>query len=286
MAAAAMATVLLLAAAMANAATAPQCSESGCHPEEDEEAGLLQTASPTRRNATAKIAIFTTGGSEQLACGCPKPDEHRCGIGRRDDNRTLQMAMAVKEGALEYCPDCQVDVYDIRFEGNCPDYPTVAETYDGIILGSAVWQSLPSPDILSYTSQWSRKGQTFSCKVGAAFATGGAVYAGLETSIRTLHARLMTFQMIMVGGPDWMVSPGAGAVTEMGVYTTDKGDSRAVGGDPTYEDSEFKPVDDMFLSQGKALGYRVATVTKAAKSAGLTDGSLCEAYPGLKTTSE
>jgi len=301
------AAALLLAATAAGVATASTCSAPGCIPEESEEVGLLQAkAQPaagagygrsllSRREGKAMVCIFTTGGSEQMSCGeCPDSSSSKCGIGRRLDNRTLQMAMAVKEGVEEY-GGVDVHLHDIRFEGGCPDANTVATNCDAIILGSPVWTAMPSSDMVQFSGKWSRKGNKFICKVGAAFTTGQAMYAGTENTMRILHSRLMTLQMLIVGGSDWQTNPGAAAVTGHGAYSTDKGDSSSFSNpaasllehspDPI-EEGVFTGVDEMFLSQGRGLGYRVATVVKVAFEGNLTKTNkegACQLYPGLMT---
>lgn len=296
---------LLVAAAAAGVAMASTCSAPGCIPEESEEVGLLQAkAQPaagagsarsllSRREGKAMVCIFTTGGSEQLSCGeCPDSSSSKCGIGRRMDNRTLQMAMAVKEGVEEY-GGVDVTLHDIRFEGGCPSETQVATNCDAIILGSPVWTAMPATDMVAFSGKWSRKGNKFICKIGAAFTTGQAMYAGTENVMRILHSRLMTLQMLIVGGSDWQTNPGAAAVTGHGAYKTDKGDSSSFSNaesllehspDPV-EEGAFTGVDEMFLSQGRGLGFRVAAVVKVAFEGNLTktkEGA-CQLYPGLKT---
>jgi len=238
------------------------------------------------------VCIFTTGGSSNLCCGCPKPEEgSKCGCGMRNGNRTLQMAMAVEEGVKEY-GGVNVHIHDIRFEGQCPDYDTVASVCDAIVLGSPVHAAMPANDMTIYTNKWKRVRWEMACKIGAAFTTGTAMYAGTELTMRILHARLQTFQLNIVGGSDWQTNPGAAAVTEHGEYWADGGDSGTHPGASSLaehepeggEDDEFRAVDPMFLSQARGLGYRVAAVTKVAFEGGLTPkGGLCsQPYGGLQ----
>jgi NAD(P)H dehydrogenase (quinone) len=74
-------------------------------------------------------------------------------------------------------------------------------------------------------------------KVGAAFATGGQVSSGKEVTMLTILAAMLGNQMIVVSGGGAF---GASATTE----------------------GDIPGIDDQELSDAKALGRRVADVTK------------------------
>merc|ERR1711874_293779 len=109
---------------------------------------------------------------------------------------------------------------------------------------------------------WSPSDFSLRCKVAAGFSTGGGYYAGIQPVIESFHRLLMTFQMIIVGGPAWNMGIGAAAVT--GIYPFETKN----------DDSNYTPVDDTFLADGRALGARIGNITAAMKAI----PGLCGAY--------
>lgn len=113
---------------------------------------------------------------------------------------------------------------------------------DAVIVGSPVYWSNMSGEVKTFFDNWQFKFGVFpefkmKNKVGAAFATGGQASSGKEVTMLTILAAMLGNQMIVVsdGG-----AFGASATTE--------------GNSPG--------IDDQELASAKALGRRVADVTK------------------------
>lgn len=117
---------------------------------------------------------------------------------------------------------------------------------DAVVVGSPVYWSNMSGEVKTFFDNWQFKFGVFpefkmKNKVGAAFATGGQVSSGKEVTMLTILAAMLGNQMIVVsdGG-----AFGASATTE--------GDSPGI--------------DDRELADARALGRRVAEVTKLIRS--------------------
>jgi NAD(P)H dehydrogenase (quinone) len=117
---------------------------------------------------------------------------------------------------------------------------------DAVIVGSPVYWSNMSGEVKTFFDNWQFKFGVFpefkmKNKVGAAFATGGQVSSGKEVTMLTILAAMLGNQMIVVsdGG-----AFGASATTE--------GDSPGI--------------DDQELADARALGRRVAEVTKLVQA--------------------
>lgn len=117
---------------------------------------------------------------------------------------------------------------------------------DAVVVGSPVYWSNMSGEVKTFFDNWQFKFGVFpefkmKNKVGAAFATGGQVSSGKEVTMLTILAAMLGNQMIVVsdGG-----AFGASATTE--------------GNSPG--------IDDRELADAKALGRRVAEVTKFVRA--------------------
>ncbi|MDH5668749.1 MAG: NAD(P)H-dependent oxidoreductase [Nitrospira sp.] len=113
---------------------------------------------------------------------------------------------------------------------------------DALIVGSPVYWSNMSGEVKTFFDNWQFKFGVFPefkmrNKVGAAFATGGQISGGKETTLLTILAAMLGNQMIVVSG--------GGA---FGASATTEGDSPGI--------------DKKELADAKALGQRVAEVAK------------------------
>ncbi|MDH5641508.1 MAG: NAD(P)H-dependent oxidoreductase [Nitrospira sp.] len=113
---------------------------------------------------------------------------------------------------------------------------------DAVIVGSPVYWSNMSGEVKTFFDNWQFKFGVFpefkmKNKVGAAFATGGQISSGKEVTMLTILAAMLGNQMIVVSG--------GGA---FGASSTTEGDSPGI--------------DKKELADAKALGQRVADVTK------------------------
>ena len=113
---------------------------------------------------------------------------------------------------------------------------------DAVVVGSPVYWSNMSGEVKAFFDSWQFKFGVFpefkmKNKVGAAFATGGQTSSGKEVTMLTILAAMLGNQMIVVSGGGAF---GASATTE--------------GNSPG--------IDDQELADARALGRRVADVTK------------------------
>jgi len=118
---------------------------------------------------------------------------------------------------------------------------------DAVIVGSPVYWSNMSGEVKTFFDNWQLKFGVFpefkmKNKVGAAFATGGQISSGKEVTMLTILAAMLGNQMIVVSG--------GGA---FGASATTEGDSPGI--------------DKKELADAKALGQRVADVTKLIRRA-------------------
>jgi multimeric flavodoxin WrbA len=241
---------------------------------ENSEASFLQAPTAIARAARqrkVRVAIFTTPGASSLCCDCPDEDASCCS-GRHTGKRTWHVADAAKAGIEE--AGGEATIYDISQKGGCPTSQEVQspDFADAYMLGSAVWYSAPSPDMMAFISyHFTRSFSALACKPGAAFVSGGAFFNGIQSAIDVLHRAMMTAQMIVVGGPHWHLGPGAGAVTGTwpfhGISDGSEGDDRM--------DEVLSPIFEM---DAKALGVRLVNITRH----NIEHPPLCGEYPGLE----
>ncbi|HEY5932428.1 MAG TPA: NAD(P)H-dependent oxidoreductase [Nitrospira sp.] len=119
-------------------------------------------------------------------------------------------------------------------------------TADAVVVGSPVYWSNMSGEVKTFFDNWQFKFGVFpefkmKNKVGAAFVTGGQISSGKEITMLTILAAMLGNQMIVVSGGGAF---GASATTE----------------------GESPGIDDKELAEAKALGRRVADVTKHIKA--------------------
>ena len=120
---------------------------------------------------------------------------------------------------------------------------------DAVVVGSPVYWSNMSGEVKTFFDNWQFKFGVFpefkmKNKVGAAFATGGQISSGTEMTMLTILAAMLGNQMIVVSGGGAF---GASATTE----------------------GESPGIDKTELAEAKALGVRVAEVTRLIKAATL-----------------
>jgi NAD(P)H dehydrogenase (quinone) len=73
------------------------------------------------------------------------------------------------------------------------------ETADGLILGSPVYYANMAAPMKKFIDDWYDEKITLFDKVGGAFATGGGITAGRETTINSLLLAMLNNGMIVVG---------------------------------------------------------------------------------------
>lgn len=116
---------------------------------------------------------------------------------------------------------------------------------DAVVVGSPVYWSNMAGEVKTFFDNWQFKFGVFpefkmKNKVGAAFATAGQVSSGKEVTMLTILAAMLGNQMIVVSG--------GGA---FGASATTEGDSPGI--------------DNKELADARALGQRVAEVTKLVR---------------------
>jgi len=153
---------------------------------------------------------------------------------------TEKMAEAVGEGAKRI-PGTTVRVKRVG-------QVTAEELFgaDAVIVGSPVYWANMASEVKAFFDNWQFKFGVFPDfkmrnKVGAAFATGGQVSSGKELTLLSILSAMLGNQMIVVGG--------GGA---FGATATTEGDSPGI--------------DEKELDGAKALGQRVAEVTRMLRS--------------------
>jgi NAD(P)H dehydrogenase (quinone) len=117
---------------------------------------------------------------------------------------------------------------------------------DAVVVGSPVYWSNMSGEVKTFFDNWQFKFGVFPefkmrNKVGAAFATGGQVSSGKEVTMLTILAAMLGNQMIVVS------------------------DGGAFGASATTE-ADSPGIDDQELADARALGRRVAEVTKLVRA--------------------
>ena len=118
---------------------------------------------------------------------------------------------------------------------------------DAIIVGSPVHNANITPAVQRFINRWPFKGQPLQNKIGAAFVTAGGISAGEEIALMNILHSMLIYNMIVVGGAGWTSAFGASAIVE----------------EPPFDALDEKnEVSVQFLDKGKALGKRVATLTK------------------------
>ncbi len=116
---------------------------------------------------------------------------------------------------------------------------------DAVVVGSPVYFGNMSGEVKTFFDNWLLKfdlwrDRKMRNKVGAAFATGGAISNGKEVTMLTMLAAMLVNQMIVVGG--------GGA---FGASATTGPDSPGI--------------DDKELAEARSLGQRVAEVAAVVK---------------------
>lgn len=71
----------------------------------------------------------------------------------------------------------------------------------GLVAGSPVYFGVMAADLKRVFDEFVGLRKKMENKVGAAFATGGAVGGGMETTIMSIHQCLFIYGMIVVGDP-------------------------------------------------------------------------------------
>ncbi len=151
---------------------------------------------------------------------------------------TERMAEAVAEGAR-------------GVEGTVVRLVSVAEVKEAdllaaaaIVVGSPVINANVAPEVQSFINGWPFRGAPMRDKLGAAFATGGAISAGEEAVQLGILRSMLVFGMVVAGGSHWTSAFGASAVTEEQPFPA--------------ELAEGELIAERFLRKGRTLGQRVA----------------------------
>lgn len=157
-----------------------------------------------------------------------------------ETGNTEQMALAVAEGAAG------VDGIEVVLKNvNTIQVADLLEA-GAIIVGSPVYNANVSPEISAFIASWPFEGEPLRDKIGAAFVTAGGISAGEEIVQMNILQSMLVFGMIVVGGPDWTQPFGASAIT----------------GEKPFEMEGAGSISNQFLEKGRALGERVAGITK------------------------
>ena len=128
----------------------------------------------------------------------------------------------------------------------------------GIIVGSPVQNANTHPAVQAWmNNEWDLL-QNLRDKVGAAFVTAGGFSAGEETTAMSVLQSLLVFNMIVVGGIDWMSPFGASAIIFEQPFTNEPLDPKYFPQQCYQPNTEL--VHPMFKLKARNLGERVADV--------------------------
>ncbi|MCK4765712.1 MAG: flavodoxin family protein [Candidatus Aminicenantes bacterium] len=153
---------------------------------------------------------------------------------------TKQLAEAVSAGAKSVI-GVQVKLLPVK-EAKAAD----ALWADAVILGSPVYNANMAPAILEYINSWPFEDAPMRDKIGAAFVSAGGISAGEELTLMTILHSMLIYEMIVVGGRDWLSAFGASAIVEE---------------EPFGKTAKTGQVAPYFLKKATGLGKRVAQIT-------------------------
>ena len=165
-----------------------------------------------------------------------------------DKGHTQTMAEAVAKGAgsVEGAAVHLLSVSEAKIED--------VLAADAVIVGSPVYKANVAPQVQEFINSWPIKEQSFTDKLGAAFATGSGISAGEElVQMDIIHAMLVC-RMIIVGGPNSGQPFGASAVT-----------GEVPCNDPEEKSGEGY-VSEHYLKKGEDLGARVGQLAVRLKA--------------------
>lgn len=140
---------------------------------------------------------------------------------------TERMARAVAEGAGK------VDGVEVLLKTVAEVTQADVESADGLIIGSPVYYANMAAPVKQFIDNWYAQNLNLFDKVGGAFATGGGLTAGRETTINSLLLAMLNNGMI-VAGPlyEGWGTFGASAVTDApdpGISEYELDDARRLG---------------------------------------------------------
>jgi NAD(P)H dehydrogenase (quinone) len=154
---------------------------------------------------------------------------------------TRMLAEAVRAGAAS------VDGISVRLLSVDKAESSDVLAADAIIVGSPVHKGNISLPVMQFINNWPFEGTPLKDKIGAAFVSAGGFSAGEELVQMNIIQAMLINRMIIVGGPEWQGAFGASAITAEKPFDA--------------EEDEVK-VHPLFLEKAKALGRRVAEITK------------------------
>lgn len=197
-----------------------------------------RTRSPWRLAVCLLFILFTVLPGSVRADG-PAPSVKVLVVYHSLSGNTERMAEAVVEGARS------VSATEVQLKRVGQVTADDLFSSDALVVGSPVYWSNMAGEVKTFFDNWQFKFGVFpdfkmKNKVGAAFATAGQVSSGKEVTMLTILAAMLGNQMIVVSG--------GGA---FGASATTEGDSLGI--------------DNKELADARALGQRVAEVTKLVR---------------------
>uniref|UniRef100_A0A7S4S3P1 Flavodoxin-like domain-containing protein n=1 Tax=Alexandrium monilatum TaxID=311494 RepID=A0A7S4S3P1_9DINO len=162
-----------------------------------------------------------------------------------EGNHTLALARAVAGGASAAGAEVRLlSVSEATFSRD-------VLWADAVIVGTPVHNANIAAPMKAWLDTWDYQHAHLSTKVGAPFCTGGHLYGGIESTLRSLTAFFQIFAMrVVTAEQDFQprFPFGVGATT----------------GDPPFDSNAPGHVDSLFLDAGRLLGGRVVREAHAA----------------------
>lgn len=184
------------------------------------------------------LGLVATAGMRQESRETGAAPVHVLVVYHSQTGNTRRLAEAVAEGARTVT-GASVELLAV---GEASAEKVLAA--DAIVVGSPVHNANVAPAVQEFINGWPFRGAPLRNRLGAAFVTAGGISAGEEATQLSILRSMLTFGMIVVGGPDWRQAFGASAVVAEKPFG-----QKAAG--------ELAPA---FLEKGRNLGKRVATL--------------------------
>mmetsp|Transcript_136805 Transcript_136805/g.381360 ORF Transcript_136805/g.381360 Transcript_136805/m.381360 type:complete len:224 (-) Transcript_136805:190-861(-) len=201
-----------------------------------------------RHCIAAAVQLLVSSRLPFLAVGGARSDVKVLVVYYSEGNHTLALAKAVAEGARA------AGAGSVRLLSTAEaSFKRDVLWADAVAVGTPVHNAGIAAPMKAWLDSWDYQHAHVSAKLGAPFCTGGHLYGGIESTLRSIISFFQIFSMRVVAGerdfqPQFPF--GVGATT----------------GDPPFESNVPGHVDRLFLDAGRLLGGRMVAEAAAAKA--------------------